>query len=111
MINLLSDNQRVDPTSPYELFTGNKVDYNTQLRISFGDYAECKNPNRKPINTISRRTDPCIALLPLLNAQGSFLFFDLDTKKQSLETDGNNFHFTKIFSNGVRISPKLKVKP
>jgi Reverse transcriptase (RNA-dependent DNA polymerase) len=81
MINLAPDNQRVDPTSPYELFTGYKVDYKTQLRISFGDYAECKNPNRKPINTIKPRTDPCIALLPLLNAQGSYLFFDLTTRR------------------------------
>ena len=81
MINLLPDNQRVDPTSPYELFVGNKVDYKQQIPISFCDYTECKNPNRKPINTVKPRTDPCIALLPLLNAQGSYLFFDLTTRR------------------------------
>jgi hypothetical protein len=81
MINLLPDDQRVDPTSPHEAFTGLKVDYNRQLRISFGDYAECKNPNRKPINGPKPRSDPCIALLPTLNQQGSYVFFDLGTRR------------------------------
>ena len=77
MINLAPNNQREDSTSPYELFTGKKVDYQKQLRISIGDYAEYKNPNRKPINNMKSRTDPCIALLPTLNEQGTYIFFDL----------------------------------
>ncbi len=81
MINLLPDQQRENPTSPQESFTGLKVDYAKQLRISFGDYAECKNPNRKPINGPKPRSDPCIALLPMLNQQGSYLFFDLGTRR------------------------------
>jgi hypothetical protein len=86
MINLLPDDQREDPTSPYEGFTGLKVDYVKQLRISFGDYAECKNPNRKPINGPKPRSDPCIALLPMLNQQGSYLFFDLGTRRTVIRT-------------------------
>jgi hypothetical protein len=86
MINLLPDNKREDPTSPYELFTGRKVDYAKQLRISFGDYAECKNPNRKPINGPKPRSDPCIALLPTLNQQGSYVFFDLGTRRTVVRT-------------------------
>ena len=81
MINLLPDGQREDPTSPYELFTGLKVDFKRQLRISFGDYAECRNPNRKPTNGLKPRSDPCIALLPLLNQQGSYVFFDLGSRR------------------------------
>lgn len=81
MINLAPNNQREDSTSPYELFTGKKVDYQKQLRISFGDYAECKNPNRKPINNMKPRTDPCIALLPTLNEQGTYIFFDLRSRR------------------------------
>ena len=64
MINLLPDQQREDPISPQESFTGLKVDYVKQLRISFGDYAECKNPNRKPFNGPKPRSDPYIALIP-----------------------------------------------
>jgi hypothetical protein len=81
MIKLLPDEQREDPTSPQESFTGLKVDYAKQLRISFGDYAECKNPNRKPISGPKPRSGPCIALLPVLNQQGSYLFFDLGTRR------------------------------
>ena len=81
MINLLPDEQREDPTSPQESFTGLTVDYAKQLRISFGDYAECKNPNRKPINGPKPRSDPCITLLPMLNQQSSYLFFDLGTRR------------------------------
>ncbi len=32
-------------------------------------------------NTMKRRTDPCIALLPLLNAKGSHLFYNLETRR------------------------------
>ncbi len=81
MINLLPDDQREDPTCPHEAFTGLKIDYNRQLRISFGDYAECKNPNRKPINGPKPRSDSCIALLPTLNQQGSYVFFYLRTRR------------------------------
>ena len=86
MVNLLPDEQREDPTSPQESFTGLKVDYAKQLRISFGDYAECKNPNRKPVNGPKPRSDPCIALLPMLNQQGSYLFFDLGTRRTVIRT-------------------------
>jgi len=85
-INLLPDEQREDPTSPYELFTGLKVDFAKQLRISFGDYAECRNPNRKPVNGPKPRSDPCIALLPMLNQQGSYLFFDLGSRRTVIRT-------------------------
>ena len=81
MINLLPDDQREDPSSPHEAFTGLKVDYNRQLRKSFGDYTECKKPNRKPINGLKPRSDPCIVLLPTLNQQRSYVFFDLGTRR------------------------------
>jgi len=79
MLNFEPNSTREDPTSPYELFRGLKVDYKRQLRISFGDYAECHNPHITS-NTVRRRTDPCLALLPTLNAQGSHLFYNLDTR-------------------------------
>ncbi len=68
MLNLEPNSIREDSTSPYELFRGLKVDYKKQLRISFGDYAECHDPHNVTSNDVQSRTDPCIALLPLLNA-------------------------------------------
>jgi len=85
-INLLPDEHREDPTSPYELFTGLKVDFARQLRISFGDYAECRNPNRKLVNGPKPRSDPCITLLPMPNQQGSYLFFDLGSRRTVIRT-------------------------
>ena len=81
MLNLEPNSTREDSTSPHELFRGLKVDYKKQLRISFGDYAECHDPHNVTSNDVQSRTDPCIALLPLLNAQGSHLFLNLETRR------------------------------
>jgi hypothetical protein len=43
---------REDSTSPYELFRGLKVNYKKQLRISFGDYAECHDPHNVTYNDV-----------------------------------------------------------
>eukprot|EP01036_Dinobryon_divergens_P061852 gene61852-biopygen30294 len=73
--------KREDTTSPFELFRGHKIDYQKQLRISFGDYAESQEDPHITSNTMQSRTDPCIALIPLLNAQSSNLFYNLDTRR------------------------------
>ena len=80
MLNFEPNSKREDTTSPFELFRGLKIDYKKQLRISFGDYAESHDPHITS-NTMQSRTDPCIALIPLLNAQGSNLFYNLDTRR------------------------------
>jgi hypothetical protein len=80
MLNLTPSEQRVDPTSSWELFFGQKVNYKIQLKISFGDFAQCVNPHIIS-NSMTPRTEACIALLPVLNTQGSFMFFNLETKK------------------------------
>jgi hypothetical protein len=41
MLNLVPSKIHEDPTSPYEKVYGIKIDFKVQLRISFGDYAEC----------------------------------------------------------------------
>ena len=81
MLNFEPNSKRENTTSPFELFRGLKIDYKKQLRrISFGDYAESHVPHITS-NTMQSRTDPCIALIPLLNAQGSNLFYNLDTRR------------------------------
>jgi len=92
MLNFEPNSTREDPTSPYELFRGLKVDYKRQLRISFGDYAECHNPHITS-NTVHRRTDPCLALLPTLNAQGSHLFYNLDTRSTCIRDTWDKLPF------------------
>lgn len=115
MLNFEPNSTREDPTSPYELFRGLKVDYKKQLRISFGDYAECHNPHITS-NTVHRRTDPCLALLPTLNAQGSHLFYNLDTRSTCIRDTWEQLPFpadvlrrcNKLAANQRK---KLKVQP
>jgi hypothetical protein len=115
MLNFEPSSTREDPTSPYELFRGLKVDYKKQLRISFGDYAECHNPHVTS-NTVHRRTDPCLALLPTLNAQGSYLFYNLATRSTCIRDTWEHLPFpddilqrcNKLAANQRR---KLRVQP
>eukprot|EP01036_Dinobryon_divergens_P034159 gene34159-biopygen27033 len=81
ILNFEPSSKREDTTSPFELFRGHKIYYQKQLRISFGDYAENQDPHITS-NTMQSRTDPCVALIPLLiNSQGSNLFYNLDTMR------------------------------
>ncbi len=80
MVNLEPCSKREDPTSPWELFHGRKIDYNRHLSIGFGDYAEVKDPRARS-NSMQPRSKPCIALLPVLNYQGSWLFLNLRTRR------------------------------
>lgn len=43
--------------------------------LRFGDYAEVHNPHHIT-NSMNARTDPCIALLPKLNEEGSYIFLN-----------------------------------
>jgi hypothetical protein len=115
MINFEPNSQREDPTRPYELFRGQKVDYKRQLRISFGDYAECTDPHVTS-NTMERRTDPCIALLPLLNAQGSHLFYNLETRRTCMRDTWTELPFSddilkRVNKLAARQRKKLRVQP
>jgi hypothetical protein len=113
MINFEPNSQREDPTSPYELFRGQKVDYKRQLRISFWEYAECTDPHVTS-NTMERKTDPCIALLPLLNAQeGSHLFYNLETRRTCMRDKWwTELPFPKdILKRLNKLAAKLRVQP
>ena len=80
MLSITPHHGRADTTSPYELFYGRKVDFKRQLRLSFGDYAEVYNNQTTASNTLEERAVSCIALLPLLNKQGTYLFFSLKSR-------------------------------
>ena len=92
------------------------MDFKRQLRILFGDYAECRNPNRKQINGLKPRSDPCIALLPLLNQQGSYVFFDLGSRRTVIRSKWIELPFsddiiTRLNYLASRQGKKLRVLP
>lgn len=68
-LNLQANSQSTDGTSPWEQYSGMKLDYKRDLRVAFGDYVEATVPVTD--NTSAPRTEGCIALLPMGNLTGS----------------------------------------
>ena len=71
-------------------FTGRKPDYRKELGIAYGDYCECfkdRSSTAKSKNVDVERTEPCIALYPTGNANGSWMFFNMTTKKRVRRTN------------------------
>ena len=79
-INMMSSHQHFNLTSPKENFTGKKVDFKRDLRLSFGDY-EHVHEDRAITNTSKVRTEEAIFLFPLSNYAGSDQFLKLETGK------------------------------
>ena len=57
-----------------------RIKFKKQLKITFGDYTEVHIPHHIT-NSMTARTDPCIALLQKLNEEGSYIFLNLTTNK------------------------------
>jgi len=79
-INMLPSHQHSDLTSPKENFTGRKVDFKRDLRLSFGDYVHV-HEDRAITNTSQSRTEEAICVFPLSNLAGSAQFLSLKTLK------------------------------
>jgi len=80
--NLKSTGGLVSKESPRVRFTGIKPEYKTEFGLGFGDYVEAYNPRaEKRSNDVTMaRTEPCIALYPSANRNGSWIFWNLCTK-------------------------------
>ena len=79
-INMLPSHGNMDPTSPRENFTGRKIDFRRDLRLSFGDYVHV-HEDRAVTNTTQSRTEEAICLLPLSNLAGAAQFLSIKTLK------------------------------
>jgi len=76
-INLHSTTSLTGVLSPRVLFTGMKPNYKKELALAFGDYVEVHNGTT---NTSQERSLPCIALYPLANSTGSWLFWNVSNR-------------------------------
>ena len=66
--------------SAREEFTGIKLDYNNELTVCFGDYVQAyRTPAVK--RSLDARTHGAIALIPMDNLTGSWVFMDLITNR------------------------------
>lgn len=73
--------------SPRVKLTGRKPDCKKELSIGFGDYCECYNPAVTSNDATQARTEACIALYPTGNANGSWWFLNLGTKRRVRRTN------------------------
>ena len=64
--------------SPRTIITGSKVDYLKHCKLEFGEYVQVHEQHD---NTLATRTVGAIALRPNGNAQGSHMFYSLNTGK------------------------------
>jgi len=60
--------------------TGRKVDFKREYALTFREYVEARDP-KVVSNSMAPRTEPCIALYPTLNANGSWKLYNLGTNK------------------------------
>jgi len=60
--------------------TGRKVDFKREYALTFGEYVEARDP-KVVSNLMAPRTEPCFALYPTLNANGSWKLYNIKTKK------------------------------
>jgi exosome complex RNA-binding protein Rrp4 len=74
-LNLVANSTFADRTSPYEQYSGVKLNAKRDLRVSFGDYCQCTVANTD--NTMAARTESMIALVPSGNTTGSVYFLSL----------------------------------
>lgn len=71
--------------SPREIMTRTKLDYNKHCKIPFGTYCQVFQDNT-PSNTDAERTVDAICLGPTGNLQGSYKFFNLETRKRMIRS-------------------------
>ena len=76
-VNMQPSRNALDRTSPLQQFTGRKLDARVDLRVNFGDYVQATVPVTD--NTMTARTQGCIAGLPTGNLTGSVKMLCLST--------------------------------
>ncbi len=67
--------------SPREVFLRRKLDYNKDIKLSFGDYAQVHQDDVITNTMAERRAVGALALGPMGNIQGGYRFLNLATWK------------------------------
>jgi hypothetical protein len=87
-INLRRTLVLTDNVAPRVKITGVIGDYHKEYGLSFGDHAEVYAPKaqKESNNVLVPRTEPYIALYPTANRNGSWIFFNLNTRAYAWRT-------------------------
>jgi hypothetical protein len=97
-LNLRSTKALNDETCPRVRLTGIRPEFKQEFGLAFGDYAEVYDPKSAlESNDIkTSRTEPCIALYPSSNKNGSWIFFNLKTKTYVRRTQWSKLPTNKL---------------
>ena len=93
--------------APRVAFTGRKPNYRKELELAFGDYVECYNPKVRSNDAEQSRTEPCIALYPTGNANGSWLFMNVKTHKRVRRTHWVKMKTTQLIIDAINQMAKM----
>ena len=122
-INMSPCSNRNDRRSPYEDIKGRKIQFDRDLRYSFGDY--CEVPVKNTDNDINhQRTESCIAVMSTGSINGGWLFYKpftggfttqtnaigplplstaMETRlKETYKNDGTNLPLDPTFEIGIK---------
>lgn len=79
---------------PRVKLTGRKIDFDKEFTITFGDYVETRNPQAVSNRIEDSRTEPCLALYPTSNRNGSWKCFNLMTTMRVTRTVFKKMKYT-----------------
>jgi hypothetical protein len=80
-INIVPQTITEHSLSPFEIYSGKKVNVKTDLKIQFGEYVQIPVDNSVGKNAMNARTNDAIALHMRGNLQGSAAFYNIQTGK------------------------------
>ena len=83
---------------PRVAFTGRKVNYKKEFALNFMDYAEVYVSGVISNDVTKPRTVPCLALYPTGNANDSWVFFNMNTKRNLRSSN-----YTRMVTNELVI--------
>jgi hypothetical protein len=97
-INLRSTKALNDSSSPRVRLTGTRPEFKQEFGLAFGDYAEVYDPKSaiKSNDIKTPRTEPCIALYPSANKNGSWMFYSLNSKAYVRRSQWTKLPTTKL---------------
>jgi hypothetical protein len=94
-----------DNVCPRVKFTGSKIDYAKEYCLGFGDYVESYDPKAEKAsnNVLVERTEPCIALYPSGNLNGSWVLYNLKTNAYVHQTQWTKLPMPESIINKMNV--------
>ena len=102
-MNLKSTEGLISNESPRVRFTGIKPEFSAEFGLSFGDYVEAYNPRAeaKSNDVTVPRTEPCIALYPSANKNGSWVMYNINSNTYVRRSQWKKLPTSQVIINAM----------